>query len=267
MAQHPNPTPARGLFVRGDFGIDQNAVLAGQTIKEFVSVNNAWGCTMQLQWRDGEKWVSAPHPQTLTAAEVGGGWVETPQVAGTEERSYRLRLARGDQEWCGDERIIRHIDPADYTGLAQEAYELVKSIRPLTIIDVVNGPISSTMNPSTLAHAFQGYDRMELSDLLAKGGSARGDFRTVVLHELGHLIQWDAYQGHAVQMSDHLTAVFGPQLPLERSADCLMEFWGGLAEGNHFPYYEGEALECTKVLAAGQPYWAKTLGKPQAAPG
>ncbi|MEZ5193008.1 MAG: hypothetical protein R2734_11180 [Nocardioides sp.] len=77
--------------------------------------------------------------------------------------------------------------------------------------------------------------------MLAEGGSARRDFRTVVLHELGHLVQWDAYDGHAQHMSEQLTAVFGPVQPLERSADCLMEHWGGLAPGNHFPYFEGEA--------------------------
>ena len=118
------------------------------------------------------------------------------------------------------------------------------------------------MNPSTVAHAHQGYDRMELSDMLAEGGAARSDFKTVVLHELGHLIQWDAYGGNAGLMSDHLTAVYGPALPLERSADCLMELWGGLEPGNHFPYFEGERKACAESLARLEPYWASTLGPP-----
>lgn len=260
--QFPAPTFYRAQpFVRGDFGYDQNAVLAGSTLREFVSVVNAWGATLELQRRTAPGWEAVSSAQ-LNVAESGGAWVETPLVEETADATYRYRLTRDGVEVLSDERVVRHVNPRDYVGLAAEAYALIEPIRPHTIIDVVPGPIASTMNPSTVAHAHQGYDRMELSDMLAEGGAARADFRTVVLHELGHLIQWDAYGGNAVQMSDHLTAVYGPKQPLERSADCLMEHWGGLAPGNHFPYFEGEAKECAETLAMLKPHWATSLGPP-----
>lgn len=261
-ADRPPPACYRPApFVRGDFGIDQNAVLAGRTLREFMSVTQAWGATLELQRRGPGGWETVSST-TLNDVESAGAWLETPPTDDTVEATYRCRLTRGDIEVLSDERVIRHVNPAHYTGLAAEAYALVAPIRPDTVIDVVPGAIASLMNPSTVAHAHQGYDRMELSDLLAEGGAARSDFKTVVLHELGHLIQWDAYAGNAVQMSEHLTAVYGPALPLERSADCLMELWGGLAPGNHFPYFEGEAKACAESLARLEPYWASALGPP-----
>lgn len=253
------PTP----FVRGDFGIDQNAVLAGKTLREFMSVTQAWGATLELQRKGASGWETLS-AAPLNEAESAGAWIETPVTTETVEATYRCRLTRGDLEVLSGERLIRHLNPAHYTGLAAEAYALISPIRPDTIIDVVSGPIASMMNPSTVAHAHQGYDRMELSDMLAEGGAARSDFKTVVLHELGHLVQWDAYAGNAVQMSEHLTAVYGPALPLERSADCLMELWGGLEPGNHFPYFEGERKACAESLARLEPYYASSLGPPPA---
>lgn len=263
MTDHPLPELAQPQpFRRGDFGYDQNAVLAGKPLREFVSVREAWAAELRLErLAAGGSWEPVGQV-TLTDAATAGAWMQTPDTDATCEATYRYRLSRDGAEVLSEQRVLRHVNPRDYTGLAAEAYELVRPIRPDTIIDVVAGPIASVMRDSTVAHAHQGYDRMELSDLLAEGGSARGDFRTVVLHELGHLIQWDAYGGNAQQMSEHLTAVFGPVLPLERSADCLMEHWGGLAPGNHFPYFEGEAKECTQTLARREPYWSRALGKP-----
>jgi hypothetical protein len=261
MEAHPRPELTRPPFVRGDFGIDQNAVLPGKPLREFVSVRSAWGAQLELQRRDGESWTTVSSAR-LGNAETAGAWMETPDTQASGEAAYRYRLTRDGLEAVSEERVLRHVNPRDYTGLAAEAYALISPIRPATVIDVVVGPITSLMNPKTLAHAHQGYDRIELSDQLADGGSARSDVKTVVLHELGHLVQWDAYGGHATHMSEHLTAVFGPKLPLERSADCLMEHWGGLLPGNHFPYFEGEAKACTEALARFQPYWAPALGPP-----
>jgi|GEM_PF-2263478 len=63
------------------------------------------------------------------------------------------------------------------------------------------------------------------------------------------------YENSTVMMTN-VMAVFGPKLPLELSANCLREHWGGLTEGNHFPDFEGEAKTCTETLAKGRPYFA-----------
>lgn len=259
---HPAPGFARPQpFVRGDFGFDQNAVAAASTIKEFVSVTEPWGATLELQRKTpaGFETISSAN---LAAAATGGTWMETPVTDETVETTYRYRLSRDGVEVLSDERVIRHVNPDHYTGLAAEAYALIKAIRPATVIDVVSGSLNNPMNSHAYAQAHHGYDRIELSDALAEGGAARADLKAVVLHELGHLVQWDAYDGNAVLMSDHLTAVFGQSLPLEASANSLCEFWGGLEPGNHYPCFEGEAVPCTESLARLEPYYAKSLGPP-----
>jgi hypothetical protein len=258
----PAPAFARSQpFVRGDFGFDQDAVVAGRTLREFVSVTDPWGATLELQRRIPGGWETL-QATTLAAAATGGAWVETPVVETTVATTYRYRLSRDGLEVLSQERVIRHVDPHDYTGLAGDVYALIRAIRPDTIIDVVHGPLNNPLNPNAVAQAHHGYDRIEVSDAFAEGGAARGDLKAVVLHELGHLLQWDAYGGDAVLMSDHLTAVFGPNLPLELSANCLCEYWGGLEPGNHYPCYEGEAVPCTAALAEGRPYYARSLGPP-----
>lgn len=260
--RHPAPAFVRAQpFVRGDFGFDQNAVVAGKTIREFVSVTEPWGAVLELQ-RQTERGFETITSSTLAGAPTGGAWVETPVTEETVESTYRYRLTRDGLEVLSEERVIRHVNPDDYTGLAADAYALIKPIRPATVIDVVSGSLNNPMNDHAYAQAHHGYDRIELSDALAEGGPARSDLKAVVLHELGHLIQWDAYGGNATLMSDHLTAVFGPALPLELSANCLCELWGGLEPGNHYPCYEGEAVECTATLAKVQPYYARSLGAP-----
>lgn len=261
--QHPAPSFARPQpFARGDFGFDQNAVVAGKTIKEFVSVTEPWGAVLELQRKSDAGAFETLTSTTLADAASGGAWVETPVTDATAEATYRYRLTRAGGEVLSEERVIRHVDPRDYTGLAAEAYALIKAIRPDTIIDVVSGSLNNPMNDHAYAQAHHGYDRIELSDALAEGGPARADLKAVVMHELGHLIQWDAYGGNATLMSDHLTAVFGPKVPLEQSANCLCEFWGGLEPGNHYPCFEGEAVECTETLARIEPYYARSLGAP-----
>lgn len=258
----PAPGFAReSPFVRGDFGFDQNAVVAGKTIREFVSVTDPWGATLELQRLTDDGWETL-RATTLAEAPTGGTWVETPVVAGTVAATYRYRLCRDGLEVLSRERVIRHVDPVDYTGLAGDVYALIRPIRPDTIVDVVHGSLNNPLNPHAVAQAHHGYDRIEVSDAFAEGGAARGDLKAVVLHELGHLLQWDAYGGDATLMSDHLTAVFGPKMPLELSANCLCEHWGGLEPGNHYPCYEGEAIPCTAALAEGKPYYARSLGPP-----
>lgn len=260
--EKPRPSFVRERpFVRGDFGIDQDAVVAGKTIREFVSVVEPWGATLELQRQSAAGGWETLSSATLAAAATGGAWIETPATQETVTATYRCRLLRGEVEVVSQERAIRHVNPRDYTGLAAEVYALIAAVRPDTIIDVVDHVVNP-LNPHAVAQAHHGYDRLEVAANFAEGGAARGDLRAVVLHELGHLIQWDAYGGNAQLMSDHLTAVFGPKQPLELSANCLCEHWGGLEPGNHYPCFEGEAIPCTETLARGEPYWARSLGAP-----
>ena len=118
-------------------------------------------------------------------------------VERTVAATYRFRLGRDGLEVLSEERVIRHVDPGDYTGLAGDVYALIRPIRPDTIVDVVHGSLNNPLNPHAVAQAHHGYDRIEVSDAFAEGGAARGDLKAVVLHELGHLLQWDAYGGDA----------------------------------------------------------------------
>lgn len=260
-AAHPSPVFVRPRpFERGDFGIDEDAVPAGTTLREFVSIDQAWGRTLELQARSADDPTAAWEPLHaigLNDDQWGGGWFETAPTDQTSAITYRYRIPATDTapEVLSQERTLRFVNPEHYDGLAAQAYELIRPIRPQTVIDVVSGMPHGTMGGDSLAVAHVGYDRIELSDALAEGGAAHGDLKAVVLHELGHLRQYDVYPD-PVTGTTEMTKVFGPNLPLELAANCLMEHWGGLGEGAHFDYCDSDAARAAvEAIAAGRPYY------------
>lgn len=222
-AAHPSPIFVRPRpFTRGDFGIDEDAVPAGKTLREFVSIDQAWGRTLELQARPADD-PAAPwetlHAIGLTDDQWGGGWFETAPTQESTALTYRYRIPATDNaaEVLSEERTVRFVNPEHYERLAAQAYELIRPIRPQTVIDVVAGMAKGSMQGDSLAVAHVGYDRIEISDALAEGGAAHGDLKAVVLHELGHLRQHDVYPD-PVTGTTEMTKVFGPNLPLELAA-------------------------------------------------
>ncbi|MCE1178508.1 MAG: hypothetical protein LWW86_05690 [Micrococcales bacterium] len=244
-------------FHRTNFGVEVTSLPAGRTLREFVAVKEPWGCTLQLERKDGNAW-AVLHAERLTPTATAGAWFELGSVEESADIAYRYRIpADGARpEVLSAEAVIRHRNPRDYTGLAAEAYALIQPHQPHTVIDVVEEmPQGTAGGAHALATAMLGYDLITLHSSLAEGGANRRDFRTVVLHEAAHLRQYEVY-GDAAAMGDEIKGVYGNEQFLEKAANCLMERWGGLAEGNHFPYCDTpEAIAMTDALAAGRPYF------------
>jgi hypothetical protein len=193
----------------------------------------------------GGKWVTL---KNLDWKPQAGSWystaqtVSTPATTKTVSRKYRLVVdATANDAGLTQTVTVRHENPEDYTGYAQQAHEFIKAYCPNTMITVRPGYYAQSMWPE---------NRIELYPGLSKLG-----LKYVALHECAHVVQRITFNNDHARMSGTFNAIYKTtgSSGYELAADCMAFVMGA---PNDWAYYtsscKGARASAAKAVLAGK---------------
>ena len=196
------------------------------------------------EYRSG-KWVTL---KNLSWKPQAGSWystaqtVSTPATTQTVSRKYRLVVdATANDAGLKQTVTIRHENPEDYTGYAQQAHEFIKGYCPNTMITVRPGYYAESMWPENRIELYPGLTELGL--------------KYVALHECAHVVQRITFNNDHAKMSGTFNAIYKTtgSTGYEMAADCMAFAMGAPAD---WPAYtsncKGARASAAKEVLAGR---------------
>lgn len=176
------------------------------------------------------------------------GWkatVKSPLVNATTSKRYRFTIAPTVQEkaWTSGSTVIRHMNPADYTGYKKAAYNYMKPYCDKQVITLIGGYTSYAHSPSYQIEMAQTY------------GTGKA-LQYVSLHECAHIASFKLYKDYT-GLATRMNAIYGSwPSGLEQLADCMAYAMG--ADKNYGGSYTRDCsgyrgTAARKVLAGQKP--------------
>ncbi|MCG2622005.1 hypothetical protein LVY72_08750 [Arthrobacter sp. I2-34] len=212
--------------------------------------------TLQLYYTDvarkgrfqeyrGGKWVTL---KNLNWKPQPGSWystaqtVTTPATTKTASKKYRLVVdSTANDAGLSQTVTIRHENPEDYTGYAQQAHEFIQDYCPSTMITVRPGSYAESMWPENRIELYPGLTELGL--------------KYVALHECAHVVQRVTFNNDHARMSETFNAIYKTtgSTGYEQAADCMAFAMGA---PDNWAYYtsncKGERGAAAAAVLAGK---------------